>query len=69
MVAVLLAFPNTFLNLSARASFRVGVVAGMGNGSAVTLVVMRGSGKRLGWAGSGTGMEMTGGVILDSEGF
>jgi len=58
-----------FLNLSARAFFRVGVVAGMGNRSVVALVVMGGSGERLGWADSGIGKETVGGVIVDSEGF
>jgi len=57
-----------FLNLSARAFFRVGVVAGMGNRSVVALVVMGGSEERLGWAGSGVGKETVGGVIVDSEG-
>jgi len=45
VVAVRLAFFNAFLNLSASVSFRVGVVAGMGNGSAVVLVVMGGFGE------------------------
>ena len=43
-------------------------MAGMGNCSAVVLVVMGGSGERLGCAGSGMGKEMDGGVIVDSEG-
>ena len=58
-----------FLNLSARAFLRVGVVAGMGNRSVSVLVVIGSSGERLGWAGSGMGKETIGGVIVDSEGF
>ena len=58
-----------FLNLFTRAYFWVGVVAGMGNGSVVALVVMGGSGERFGRVGSGIGKEIVGGVIVDSEEF
>jgi len=46
-------------------------VAGMGNRSVIVLVVVGGSGERLGWVGSGvgTGKEIVGGVIVGSEEF
>ena len=60
MVAVRLAFCNTFLNLSARVCFLEGVTTGMGNGSLFVFVVIHGSGKWFGWAGSGTGIDIGG---------
>ena len=42
--------------------------SGHGYASLVVSATVRGRGERSGWAGSGTGMEMIGGVIVELEG-
>jgi len=68
-VVIHFAFRIAFLNLSARVFFRVDIVGGIDDGSAAVFIVISGSKERLYWEGSGKGMEIIGGVIVEPEGF
>jgi len=44
-------------------------VGGIDDGSAAVFIVISGSKERLYWEGSGKGMEIIGGIIVEPEGF